>query len=213
MLKDKILIKLAQMSSGNFRIDTNNTAFVESMHREAGKLNAMSSPKALKAEKLRSLAIESGKLEAANAGKLGLLRRVGSGFALAAGLVLGASVVDSILDNLKDRYDTYQLKGYFEKMLEAHPQLKGEDPKLVAKYWESLAHFSPIMAKDPLASGAFITQSITRISGDQFGGPPPDTYQTLGTIQQRTREGNKKKDSLQDLTRSSAIGEVVGSMF
>ena len=72
---------------------------------------------------------------------------------------------------------------YFEKMMEAHPALKKEDPEIIAKYWESLYHFAPNMAADPLASGAYIRQSLQRGYIDTFGGPSPDQFKTLSDIQ------------------------------
>ena len=38
------------------------------------------------------------------------------------------------------------------------------------------------MAQDPLAAGAFIRQSLARGLPDEFGGPAPDTYGTLTSI-------------------------------
>lgn len=70
---------------------------------------------------------------------------------------------------------------YFEKMLTTHPDLMKEDPEMVAKYWDSLYHFAPMMAADPLAAGSYIQQSLQR--GYGFGGPPPDVFRTLADIQ------------------------------
>ncbi len=157
---------------------------------------------------------ELGKLQAAKElGKTPILTRIGQGAALAAGLVLGATFIDKVIDAISSQYDKYTMRGYFEKMLEVHPQLQNEDPVLVARYWESLQHFSPHMAKDPLAAGAFITQSIRRVSGDQFGGPPPDTYSMLAQIQKQHKEGKGKKDSLYDITRSEATKQIIGGAY
>jgi len=72
-------------------------------------------------------------------------------------------------------------------MIEAHPQLKKEKPEIVARYWQSLYHFAPYMAADPLAAGAFIRQSLARGLPEEFGGPPPDTYVTLSDIQRKSQ--------------------------
>lgn len=101
------------------------------------------------------------------------------------GLAVAMTVVPLIIDRIIGAVDKLGVKAkskkYYLKMLEAHPELKEKDPELVAKYWASLFHFSPFMAEDPLASGAFILQSINRVLPEQ-GGPPPDTFATLAGI-------------------------------
>ena len=81
-------------------------------------------------------------------------------------------------------------KGYYEKMLKEHPELLKEKPELVAKYWNSLFHFAPHMAKDPLASGAFIRQSINQ-GLEELGGPSPDIVQGLSDVEQKSQQAQK----------------------
>lgn len=107
--------------------------------------------------------------------------------------VMGISAtVAKIVDILKERRLNVKKREYFEQMMEAHPQLLKLPPETVARYWESLFRFAPSMAEDPLAAGAFITQTATRVSGEEFGGPPPDTYNTLSTIQKNMIDSRTK---------------------
>ena len=58
------------------------------------------------------------------------------------------------------------------------------------------------MAQDPLAAGAYIRQSIARGYGEEFGGPPPDTFNTLSDI-------NKKLVETAVRERQSGAGDVL----
>ncbi len=136
-------------------------------------------------------------------------RKVGLGIGIAAGVTGVTYIADLIIDKLRENRQQAASAEYFQKMLEAHPTLQKEDPELLAKYWSSLYHFAPNMAQDPLAAGAYIKQSIVRLSHDQFGGPPPETFSTLTQIQKQYRESNKSQDSLNDAARKKAVEQVV----
>lgn len=79
---------------------------------------------------------------------------------------------------------------YYEKMLQGNPKLMDKDPEEVAVLWSTLYHTAPNLARDPVAAGAFIRQSIDREVLKEYGGPPIDTYKTLIDI-----EKNKKINS------------------
>ena len=98
---------------------------------------------------------------------------------------VGAELVDSIIAILKEKYNIYKSKEYFDKMLKAHPQLKNYNKEEIAKYYASLNHFAPSVAKDPLAAGAYLTQSLKKLSSEELGGPPPDTFNTLVDIEKK----------------------------
>jgi len=98
-----------------------------------------------------------------------------------------AVFLDKLLGALADLSVRRKSPKYYKKMLDSHPMLKKEDPKVVAKYWASLYHFAPTMAQDPMAAGAFIRQSIMRGVHDEFGGPPPDTYETLSSVEDKLK--------------------------
>ena len=109
------------------------------------------------------------------------------GKAILYGLGVGAGFlfISTLAQILKDKYRIAMSESYFQKMLEANPQLKEYDPELVAKYFNSLYHFAPTTAQDPVAAGAFVTQSIRRLDAAELGGPPPDTYKVLSDIEDK----------------------------
>ena len=82
----------------------------------------------------------------------------------------------------------------FKKMLEIHPELQEEDKADVMKYFDSLYHFAPSMAKDPLAAGAYIRQTLRMAT---HGGPTIDTIKTVTDIESGT--GASKPNALQSL--------------
>ena len=100
----------------------------------------------------------------------------------------------------------HQSAEYYEKMLEAHPKLKKEDPEVVAKYWASLYHFSPFMAQDPLSAGAYIRQSLDRGLED-LGGPGHDTVNVLADINRKMVGSNAQAQDLIQGRIQSAIGD------
>lgn len=107
---------------------------------------------------------------------------------------VGVFVIGKFIDEMFDYFKEMNIKGksktYFQKMMEATPELQQEDPATVAKYWASLYHFSPFTAQDPLAAGAYIRQSIAR--GDTFGGPPIDTYKTLSEVSKNINDAKSR---------------------
>jgi len=106
-------------------------------------------------------------------------------------LVVTKILADQIIKVIKEKYNTYKTSEYFEKMINEHPQLKQYKPEDIAKNWNSLNHFAPTIAKDPLAAGAYLTQTLKKLSGEEFGGPPPDTYATLVDIEKKISEIKK----------------------
>lgn len=67
--------------------------------------------------------------------------------------------------------------------MKAHPELKNFPYDKVLQYFNTLYKFSPALAQDPLAGGAFIRQAIRM---DEYGGPPPDTIKGLADIEKKT---------------------------
>jgi len=109
-----------------------------------------------------------------------------------AGISITAGVfIEKILDALKEAGVRAKSSLYYQKMLDAHPELLKEDPVEVAAYWASLYHFAPTMAQEPMAAGAFIRQSIMKGVRKEFGGPPADTYATLTGIEDKLRADKK----------------------
>lgn len=83
---------------------------------------------------------------------------------------------------------------YFQKMIEENPELLKEKPESVGKLWRTLYLSSPTLAKDPVAAGAFIRQSIGRGYIEEWGGPAPDTYKTLVEIEKDFKDKKTSKD-------------------
>ena len=125
----------------------------------------------------------------------GIKKNVPSMVGLTAfGITMGLTgvFVEKLLDKFNEMGIKAKSPAYFKKMMAAHPELLKEDPKTVAEYWRSLYHFAPHMARDPIAAGAFIRQSILKGVREEFGGPPPDTYATLSKVEE-SLTGNKGK--------------------
>ena len=135
------------------------------------------------------------------------LPRLTAGVAIAGSLfMIDRLFVDKILGWLERRNSQRESREYFEKMLVSHPQLKEYDPEVLAKYWESLYHFAPNMAQDPLAAGAYITQSLKRQYIEEFGGPTLDIFKTLSEVQKNS-QNEKGKRGL------SSLGEIANKTF
>jgi len=117
--------------------------------------------------------------------------------------------IDEMISWLKENRIKGKSKEYFQEMLKAHPALEKQDPKVVAQYWASLYHFAPHMAADPLASGAFIRQSIDRGYPELYGGPPIDTYGTLSSINKSVADSKEGKTRFTDAA-TTAVGKVMG---
>lgn len=138
------------------------------------------------------------------------LQRAAQGLAVGAGIGIAGGFIDKMMDYFKDKKIKAQSVEYYSKMMEAHPQLKKEDPETVARYWSSLYHFAPHMAQDPLAAGAYIRQSIARGYGEEFGGPPPDTFNTLSDINKKLVEtAAKEKGSRAGDALRKTLGTVL----
>lgn len=148
------------------------------------------------------------------AARTGFGRGLLYGAGVAAAFAGVTTFVAAMIDWFKANRLQAKSKEYFAKMIEAHPQLKKEKPEIVARYWQSLYHFAPYMAADPLAAGAFIRQSLARGLPEEFGGPPPDTYVTLSDIQQKQKDKDSS-DLPESATKelgSQAVREVMPLM-
>ena len=131
---------------------------------------------------------------------------------VAAGALLqGVQIfIDKLVDVIEEHGHKAKSKDYYKKMLDAHPSLTKQDPRTVAKYWDSLYHFAPSMAEDPLAAGAYIRQSLDRGLED-LGGPSPDIVQNLTGIDAaltKTKEIKKPGKKFMDVTQLYPAKEV-----
>lgn len=102
-----------------------------------------------------------------------------------AGFVAGALglelVAEGSVEWLKQRNIAKAKDPAFQKVLEVHPELKDYPFDKVMLYWDHLYKFTPSLAADPLAAGAYIRQSLEQF--DTIGGPPHDTVKNLVSIE------------------------------
>ncbi len=133
----------------------------------------------------------------------------GKGLILGAGFITASVYAEFLHDILREKYNIYQSKKHLQNILKEHPQLKEFPPEQVAKYYRSLYHFAPTVAKDPLAAGAYLTQSLKKLSSEELGGPPPDTFNTLSDIEKKVRDSrNSVNNSARRIFEGVATGAV-----
>ena len=72
----------------------------------------------------------------------------------------------------------------FKNMINMHPGLRNEDQILVKKYYDSLWHFAPTIAQEPLAAGAYIRQAMQL--EDAHGGPTYSMVKDLIQAEDKT---------------------------
>ena len=75
----------------------------------------------------------------------------------------------------------------FKNMMNMHPGLRNEDQILVKKYFDSLWHFAPTIAQEPLAAGAYIRQAMQL--EDAHGGPTYSMVKDLIQAEDKTPGG------------------------
>ena len=114
-----------------------------------------------------------------------------------AGLIGAGVIVSRFVDKMFEYMDARGLETkapeYYKKMLDKNPQLMDKDPEEIADLWTTLYKSSPHLAQDPIAAGAFITQSISQRVRTEFGGPTLDTYKTLVDIEDKMLKERKEK--------------------
>lgn len=129
----------------------------------------------------------------------------------AAIIGLGVAGADAIMDALDERKTEKKTKEYYQKMLDMHPQLKEMDPATVAKFWDSLNHYAPYIAQDPLSAGAYLVQTINRTAGDDIAGPSPDIVHTLVEIERKSNSKDKDSKTIRELFRDKAVDTALGN--
>jgi hypothetical protein len=114
---------------------------------------------------------------------------------IAGGAIFGGSMtlfmeaVKAIEGVLVDWKDDLRKPHLFKEMLTLHPALSEYDVNTVKTYYEALWHFSPIMAENPLAAGAYIRQALTM--HHVAGGPLPNSINEITSIQKNWSQGTK----------------------
>lgn len=134
---------------------------------------------------------------------------------LAAGLGLsvGVGALGYGMNKAIGAYEDYSLENakpeMFKKILAEHPDLK-EQKELAYKYFESLLHFSPTIAKEPMAAGAYIKQAIQMHS--VAGGPLPQVVGELSSAYKSHMEA-KKNSSAGMRSVLSGVDKAPGNMI
>jgi hypothetical protein len=107
------------------------------------------------------------------------------GALIAAGALGTEMIAEGVIDWWRERRKDKERGPLFEGIIEKHPELKEYPYAKVLMYFDTLFAFSPSLARDPLAAGAFIRQAIRM---DEFGGPGHETIKNLATIEKSQAE-------------------------
>lgn len=113
------------------------------------------------------------------------------------GLGIGALIYEGIR-KLEKSWTGYKLDStkepLFQQMLKLHPELKADQQTQdrAALYFDSLWHFSPSVAQDPLAAGSYIKQALQMHNVAQ--GPLPDLLKNMTEIQKNIKAGTSDSE-------------------
>lgn len=120
------------------------------------------------------------------------LQYLAAGLALSLGLGGAAAGAQVLYDKYKQNKLDDTKEPLFKDMLRLHPELveKKERAKL---YFDALWHFSPIIAQNPMAAGAYIRQALSMDT--VAGGPLPQMVKELSDIQKSHVEARKNAPS------------------
>jgi hypothetical protein len=105
---------------------------------------------------------------------------------LAGSLMAFHEAVKAIEGKVISWKNDFEKPKLFAKMLILHPELN-DKKELVETYYEALWHFSPVMAQNPLAAGAYIKQALQY--HHVAGGPLPNSVNELSLIQKNWSQG------------------------
>ena len=117
--------------------------------------------------------------------------------------VLALHAAKAGVEAIEDAIYARKFSKKFEEMMAARPELRNENQDLVKKYWNTLIHFAPAIAEDPLAAGAFIKQAIQY---EEVGGPPYQAIETLAKTQEHFYKARPERRPIsQTLTLQAPI--------
>jgi hypothetical protein len=108
---------------------------------------------------------------------------------IAAGALGTELIAEGVIDWWRERQKNKERGPLFEEIIGQHPELKEYPYAKVLQYFDTLFAFSPSLARDPLAAGAFIRQAIRM---DEFGGPGHETIKNLAAIEKSQIETGEK---------------------
>jgi hypothetical protein len=128
--------------------------------------------------------------------------------ALGLGVGTGTGMLAAGAHALVNKYEANKAEAskepYFKEMLKIHPDLKTKENQ-AWQYYETLWHFSPVVATNPFTAGAYVKQAI--LMHDAAGGPLPDMIQRLVDIQQKHVDALSKKRT-PSTTAVGGIGNI-----
>lgn len=133
---------------------------------------------------------------------------VAASLLVGGGMVLFMEAVKALEGKVVDWYNDFQKPKLFSQMLELHPALKEYDVELVKKYYEALWHFSPVMAENPLAAGAYIRQALTM--HHVAGGPLPSSIGEISMIQKSWKQGTEDTGTSLMTTMMNPFSQAAG---
>lgn len=107
------------------------------------------------------------------------------------GLGLGAAAATAGFDAIYDKWLDRKKMPAFKKMLEYHPALAKEDPETIARYFDSVWHFSPHLAQDPMAAGAYIRTALS--FHGVYGGPTTNMAKDIAGLQKDVRSVDRSR--------------------
>jgi hypothetical protein len=133
------------------------------------------------------------------------LRYLATGLAVSTGLGVAAGVANLGVKAYEESQLESQKDDMFKEVLKLHPDLQGNKER-AKLYFESLIHFSPVIAKNPLTAGAYIKQALQY--DHVAGGPLPASINELTNIQKSTMDSRKNAPKSTLGTIVSGFGEA-----
>ena len=109
------------------------------------------------------------------------LKSLGIMLLMGAALGGGAYAFTKGVDVITKKLDERNKEPLFQEMLRLHPELVLEDQKRIRQYFETVWHFSPHLAKNPFAAGAYIRHAMSL--DPNIGGPSIASVKDITSIQ------------------------------
>ena len=124
--------------------------------------------------------------------------------ATAGGLlgVLGLRGIDTIMSKIKKHtIEPHRKEEAYNNMLDTHPDLAERDQSKVRLHFDSLFHFSPMYATDPLMAGEYVRQNM-----DSGGAINLTTPKTVTEVEKAIRsQGHKPLEEYAQFPKPSSI--------
>jgi hypothetical protein len=137
------------------------------------------------------------------------LRYLATGLAVSAGIGVAAAGAKMGIKAYEDYKLDSQKDELFREVLKLHPDLIAQKER-AKMYFAALIHFSPVVASNPLAAGAYIKQALQY--DHVAGGPLPQTVNELTQIQKQTMDARKNSPLSPLGTVMSGIADAPNKM-